>query len=314
MVLSCSNNLGSCCNDPGMLVILSVLGKIVQIIQIVVPIILLLMISISLTQMLINPDDKKKMKTIKNQFIAAVVVFFIPMLANIAIGILPDTGNYSVTACLKESKNVKVTNSSTYINPNKKKPTNVVGNSNDFEKGDKKKTEEDSTAAAAGEQITAGEAVVGDNGVKVRDNIYHKKAAITRKVNRQDVVNYALSWKGRLSYSHGTTATLKPGGTCDCSQFVYQVLKHFDAIESNAPSVYCSMWGSGSVKGTTLYSDINKIGPGDVVYKYYSKYAQHVEIYLGNNRSVGCNGGKGVNEGGNVSKYFETFIHLNAYD
>ena len=312
LVLNCSNNLGNCCQDKGLMSILSSISNMIQIIQIVVPIVLLLMICVQLLQMVMNPEEKKNKKKMLNQFIAAVVVFFIPMLINLTVGMI-DSTNVNFVSCLKESRNIKLSSNVTYIKSNDDKSKMIIGNDT-YEKGDEKKSDDNNGATTPGEKITAGEATVGDNGVKVRENIYHKKASITRKVNRQDVVNYALSWKGKLSYSFGTTKELRPGGTCDCSQFVYQVLKHFDAIESQAPSVYCSMWGSGSVKGTTLYSDISKIGPGDVVYKYYSKYAQHVEIYLGNNRSVGCNSGKGVNEGGNVSKYFETFIHLDAYD
>jgi len=313
LVLSCSNNLGNCCQDKGLMAILSSISNMVQIIQIVVPIVLLLMICVSLLQMVMNPDEKKNKKKIFNQFVAAVVVFFIPMLINLIVGMI-DSTNVNFVSCLKESRNIKLSSNVTYIKSSDDDRSKKIVNNDTYEKGDEKQSDDGSGVVNAGEKITSGEAIIGDNGVKVRENIYHKKAAITRKVNRQDVVNYALSWKGKLSYSFGSTKELRPGGTCDCSQFVYQVLKHFDVIESQAPSVYCSMWGSGNVKGTTLYSDISKIGPGDVVYKYYSKYAQHVEIYLGNNRSVGCNAGKGVNEGGNVKKYFETFIHLNAYD
>jgi hypothetical protein len=73
------------------------------------------------------------------------------------------------------------------------------------------------------------------------------------------------------------------------------------------------MWGSGNVKGSTLYSSVKYLVPGDVVYNYWSTYAQHVEIYTGGNNTIGCNGGQGVVEGHRANKY-RTFIHLSAYD
>ena len=311
-ILSCNNNLGNCCSDHALGGILSVIYNLIQVIQIVVPIILLIMVTINLIQLVMNPEDKKKISSLKNKFLAAVFVFIVPVIINAFMNIVDEDIN--ILACINESKNIKVTSQAKYIQKDKKDKNKIISGEDDYEKGNKKTPSNPNGIVTPGQKITSGDAVVGDNGVKLRNNRYDGHASIIRKVDPQEVIAYAKSWTGKLTYEHGTKVQLQPNGTCDCSQFVYQVLKHFDVVESDSPSIYCSMWGSGAVKGSTLYSDPSKIVPGDVVYKYYSEGAQHVEIYLGNNRAIGCNAGSGVGEGGGVSSRFDTFIHLSAYD
>ena len=312
-ILSCNNNLGNCCNDHAIESLVTIVSNIVGLIQVIVPIILLIMVSINLTQLVLNPDDKKKIKSIKTKFFAALFVFVVPVIINAFLNMV-DT-DINVLACVKESKNIKVNTNVSYTpNKNQGEKGTLLPNSKDFEKGDKRSDTSSSSSGTvtSGESMTAGEAVIGDSGVKVRRNIYNKKARLTRKLNGQEVVDYAKTWIGKLHYSHGTTEDLRPGGKCDCSQFIYKVLRHFDAIESEAPSVYCSMWSSGNVKGTILYSDLSKIVPGDVVAYYWNDHSQHVEIYAGGNNTVGCDG-NGVSIGHRANKYM-TYIHLTAYD
>ena len=313
-ILNCSSSLGNCCTNKGIASLISIISNIIQLVQIIVPIMLLIMVAVNLTQLVLDPEDKKKIKSIKTKFFAALFVFAVPVIVNAFILMIDNSGtsSFSVIGCIEESKNIKITSKPTYSSTRQDERKTIMSGSKDYEPGNKRASTDENGNVTPGEKITAGEAIIGDSGVKVRENIYHKHSAINRKLNNMDVVNYALSWKGKMSYKFGSTGELRPGGTCDCSHFVYKVFQHFGAVEGDW--IYCSVWGSGNVKGTTLYSDPSKLVPGDVVYKYYSKYAQHVEIYLGNNRSVGCNGGKGVNEGGNVKKYFDTFIHINAYD
>ena len=315
-ILSCNNNLGNCCQSSELASLFKVLNTFIVMIQVIVPIILLVMLSINLGQLVMNPDDKKKSKEIRNKLVAACIVFLLPLLVNLSLNMMSvGTGkNFNFMSCLQESKNIKVSSGGKYISKKEednKDITKIYTDSSSYH-GKVDKSTTSTSPGSYGQSITPGEAIVGDSGVVLRENIYHKKSAIARKLNNQDVVNYALSWVGKMSYNHGSTGELRVGGTCDCSHFVYKVFQHFDAVQGDW--IYCSVWGSGNVKGTTLYSDPSHLVPGDVVYKYYSRYAQHVEIYLGNNRSVGCNGGKGVNQGGNVSKNFDTFIHINAYD
>ena len=131
LIMSCNNDLGNCCKDPSLANIMSVFSNILNIIQIVVPIILLLMIAYQLMQMMINPDEKKNKKKMLNQFIAAVVIFFIPMLANIVINITGESINFS--ACIKETKNIKVSTKSNYIKESNKKATPIINTSTEYQ-------------------------------------------------------------------------------------------------------------------------------------------------------------------------------------
>ena len=89
-ILNCSEALGTCCTDYGLLNILDVLRKVLDLIQLVVPIILMTALAIQFTQLLVNPDDKKKTKSLLNKFTAAVLCFFVPFLVNLAIGLVPE--------------------------------------------------------------------------------------------------------------------------------------------------------------------------------------------------------------------------------
>ena len=62
MLVACSTTLGTCCSDYGLLKTLDVLRRMTDIIQIVVPILLILLLTIQLSQMVMNPDEKKNIK------------------------------------------------------------------------------------------------------------------------------------------------------------------------------------------------------------------------------------------------------------
>ncbi len=109
--LDCTGGVGS----------LIIIGKrITQIVQMIVPITLLVMMSIQITKLIKNPEDKKLISKIRNSLIAAVVVFFIPMFLNILIGMLGTRNDF--TKCWN-SKNMKIKQNNTYIEENtNKKP------------------------------------------------------------------------------------------------------------------------------------------------------------------------------------------------
>ena len=69
-ILNCVSELGTCCSDFGLAATLNIVRNILTIIQIVVPLILIVMSTVSLTKMVINPDEKK---VITPEFIVSVV-------------------------------------------------------------------------------------------------------------------------------------------------------------------------------------------------------------------------------------------------
>lgn len=98
------------CSDAVLAKSLSLIHTVFSIICIVVPIILIVMASIQTASIMMNPDQKAGTKKIVNKFIAAVVVFFLPLIMDITMNFIP--GNeFSISACWKaadaKSKSIK---------------------------------------------------------------------------------------------------------------------------------------------------------------------------------------------------------------
>ena len=85
------------CSSPVLKVTLGALKKIFTIIQIAGPIILILALTMHITKLVANPDDKKTSKKIVNSIIATVLLFFIPFLVNLVMQLMGE--NYNVSSC-----------------------------------------------------------------------------------------------------------------------------------------------------------------------------------------------------------------------
>ena len=129
------------CSSPILGAFLSIFKRAMNIIQIVVPILLMISLTMNLIKLVANPDDKKLLPKIKNAAIAAVLVFFIPMLVNVVMGMVDNSYNFS--ACWNETveQNFKVTE---YMNPSgNTQRQSIIPNSSDYEKGKKQETNTD---------------------------------------------------------------------------------------------------------------------------------------------------------------------------
>ena len=313
-ILSCNSNLGNCCKDATIKSIMSSTNAIISLIQIIVPILLLVMVTIELTKLMMNPDDKKKLSSIKNKAIAAFVIFFIPLFVNVTINIMSDSGNasFDFASCLEETKNIKVNTRPTYksINPERRK--NIYSNPDDYEKGEERKPDSSSSSSeTVGTNLTSNSCSLGDSNVKLVPNDSKKIDSVVKKANGQAVADYAKSWVGKMSYEYYATGAFCVGGTCSCSHFVYEVLQHFGILDGGL--IRSTVWGSCGVKGTVMYSDYSKLVPGDVVFKSFGNAVGHVEIYIGNGETIGCNSGRGVTHDTHAGNY-TSYIHLTAYD
>lgn len=125
-ILNCSEALGTCCTDYGLLTILDVLRQVLDLIQLIVPILLMVALAVQFTQLLVNPDDDKKKKSLLNKFIAALLCFFVPFLVNLAIGLVPDDiGSFQLGACwdtARISREVLRRENSVYVSTTDKPP------------------------------------------------------------------------------------------------------------------------------------------------------------------------------------------------
>lgn len=75
------------CDTEGFLRIVYFIKLAMNILRFVIPIILIIMLTIDLVKNTITPNNKDGMKKITNRLIAAVVVFLIPSLIDIFVGI-----------------------------------------------------------------------------------------------------------------------------------------------------------------------------------------------------------------------------------
>lgn len=98
-------NIVGTCNDPALIGILSVTRKILEIIQIVVPILLLISISLTFMKLVAKPDEKKYLKNIKNSIISTFIIFFIPIFINVLFNAMGESN--TVSSCWQMAGTIK---------------------------------------------------------------------------------------------------------------------------------------------------------------------------------------------------------------
>ena len=138
-ILECSSTLGNCCNDYGLVTIIDITRKVFSLIQLVVPILLIVMLTVQLVKMVVNPEDKKSTKSIVNKVIATFVCFLLPVIADVLVGLLPN--NFKINACWENAKISREISANTplvYINVTDRDPYAVVGESSGYEPGNEK--------------------------------------------------------------------------------------------------------------------------------------------------------------------------------
>ncbi len=277
----CSHDLGNCCSDPGLIPIFKTSSGIIHIIQIVAPIVLLVMASIQLTRMVMNPDLKNGLKSLHAKFLGAAIIFFVPMFVDVTLAMVEPSGNFQITSCLKEAQSFSYSNAKfVSIYDDEKK---LIIKDEDYEKGKPKRTTNSSSSA----KITG-------KGVGV------------------DVAKYAQSWVGKVGYHFASNEPLANGSFSDCSHFVYHVLNDFGLMDHYVRSIE---WEAGHVDGAVRVSSLDQAVPGDVLCWDFGDGTGHVEIYIGNGRSVGCCGSG--NSGSTVehaASGYTSIWHITAYD
>ena len=89
--------IGSVCSDPALAQVLTVAKNFLGIIQIIIPIILVVAGSIEFISMMINPDDNKSFKKVFNSFLAAIIIFLLPVVVDLAMNAISVAGDVGVT-------------------------------------------------------------------------------------------------------------------------------------------------------------------------------------------------------------------------
>lgn len=196
-VLDCSQELGTCCTDYGLLTVLDVMRQILDLIQLIAPIILMVGLGIQFTQLLVNPDDKKKQKALLNKFIAALLCFFVPFLVNLSLSLVPEEiGSFQLGACwdtARVSREVLKKENSTYVATTDLEPKTFVISPDEY-----------------------------DN-----PEVTHQEGVGSGSATGRAIVAYAKEFLGQPYVWGGTWNGEKPYTGTDCSGFVQGVYRHF---------------------------------------------------------------------------------------
>lgn len=196
-VLDCSQELGTCCTDYGLLTVLDVMRQILDLIQLIAPIILMVGLGIQFTQLLVNPDDKKKQKALLNKFIAALLCFFVPFLVNLSLSLVPEEiGSFQLGACwdtARVSREVLKKENSTYVATTDREPKTFVISPDEYDDPE----------------------------------VTHQEGVGSGSATGRAVVAYAKEFLGQPYVWGGTWNGEKPYTGTDCSGFVQGVYRHF---------------------------------------------------------------------------------------
>ena len=99
-ILEIEQNLLEACSDPGIVSILKVVQRVLEIVHIVVPIIMICGAIWALIKLVLNPEgqeQQKRMKALINSLVAGIIVFFLPYVVNLVMALVGDS--FRVTAC-----------------------------------------------------------------------------------------------------------------------------------------------------------------------------------------------------------------------
>ncbi len=107
--------IASTCSDPAMASLLSIVKKILSLLQIIGPILAIIMGSVHLTMLVKDPDDKKRIPKIRNCAIALVVMFMVPVIVNAFFGMLDNSTE--ISSCWNNSSSNVNNGGGTYQDP-----------------------------------------------------------------------------------------------------------------------------------------------------------------------------------------------------
>jgi len=226
-MLDCNVDLGTCCSDPGLVSILDITRKVMSLFQIIIPILLIVGATYSFVKLALNPEIKNGTKAIVNQFLAAVLCFFIPVIVSFALGLVPDT--FELGSCWKqaeEANELARSSGNTYIEIEEGKSGAILISPGDYD------VKPAPSSTGSGDGSATGKAIV----------------------------EYAKSFVGQRYLYSGTWNGERPYTATDCSGFVQGVFRHFGI---NLARDTKSQWTDTS--SYTLVPNGSPIKAGDLV-------------------------------------------------
>ncbi len=124
------------CGNKGIANLLYIIKQILQIIQIIGPILAIGGMVIISIKMMSNPDDKLK-KSFFNCLIALVMLFVIPILVNVVMNYLDES--FTLAACWTQAESARSSGDSDYIKVNEGEESHgIVDDPSGYEEGEEK--------------------------------------------------------------------------------------------------------------------------------------------------------------------------------
>lgn len=249
-LLDCNSSLGTCCSDYAIVGILNTTRSVFNVIQLVVPIILILAATIQFLQLTINPELKDGFRKILNKVIAAIIIFLLPMLVDVVLS--ASSTNFSIAECWQQSS--IISNES------------VFGSSNFISTPDEKNAVWKDPMSLS---------MITNMGSEYMNKGGNRGGSARGSARGQEIVNYASQFIGEAYEYGGYWDGEIPYTPTDCSGFVTGVFRHF-GIELPRG---LNMFGYD----TSLYDEVSEseMQAGDVI-----MYDGHVGIYTGVGKEI----------------------------
>ena len=148
------SDIVSDCSAPALSLLLMVAKKLLDFIQLIVPLILLVSLVVTFIQLISNPEEKKLKGKIQNQALAAIIVFFVPTILNAVMGLLGTS--FTLSACWNMVPNLSA--QTNYISPTTVDKKSIIVNQDAYESGVPRET----PTTSSGEEIEGKAQQIGD--------------------------------------------------------------------------------------------------------------------------------------------------------
>lgn len=113
------------CGNYSLALFLYFFQNALKLIQTAIPIILMVMTIFDVTRLMMNPDDEKRKKGIKNKFIATLIIFFLPIIVSVFMNLVDE--NFEFASCYSDSTLMMSTIQATsYISTNEGSAIKII--------------------------------------------------------------------------------------------------------------------------------------------------------------------------------------------
>ncbi len=245
------------CDDYVLASILTIVRRFLDLIQMVVPIILLVAGVWQFVKLMLNPDDDKKgKKKLVNSFMSAIIVFFIPVVINLTMDLVTEYGD------------VGIGTSGTIVSLNISSCWTSVREKQDIM--DSVRDSGGSLSSTISKEASKNKALLGSNNYTNSGGISGGDSSSGANTTAgSSVIEYAKKFLG-YPYVYGGNSLTK--GT-DCSGFIHLIYKNFNI---NVPRASTSLRTVG-----TAVSDISQARAGDIIC-----YNGHVALFMGDGMKI----------------------------